>query len=180
MGEHLVEVDGKLEFKSDKYAWCPPGFLALKFTDPLARDLIAEYARRRLPTDPELANDAMAALVEAGLVLYHARCETCQHWAAAKPQGSDRPGAYAETEHRPCGAALHVNYATAADGFVNEKEAPKRRLGVVDAEGYRAEMWTTPDFSCALWESRGRRLSQGELEMMAKVAASTRRSRGGK
>lgn len=59
MGHHLTP-DG--QFKSDKYAWCPPGFLALKFTDPLARGLILKYADRIERTDPELAEDIYTAM----------------------------------------------------------------------------------------------------------------------
>ena len=58
MGHHLTE-DNK--FKSDKYDWCPEGFLALKFTDPVARRSLFEYAMRT--TDQELAGDIFHALI---------------------------------------------------------------------------------------------------------------------
>ena len=57
MGHHLTE-DG--QFKSDKYDWCPPGFFAMKFTDPLARDVIREYAIHT--GDAELSEDLFQAL----------------------------------------------------------------------------------------------------------------------
>jgi hypothetical protein len=63
MGEHIV--DGK--FKSDKYDWCEPDFLALKLSDKRAQDLIAEYARRaRADGDTSLADDLDARLKNFG------------------------------------------------------------------------------------------------------------------
>ena len=62
VGDHLV--DGK--FKSDKYAWCPAGFLALKLTDRAAQDLLWEYAQRHRDRDPDLSDDLETALVAAG------------------------------------------------------------------------------------------------------------------
>ena len=52
MGHH-IDVNGN--FKSDKYVWCPPGFLALKFTDSNARLSIRAYAA--LTDDKGLAED---------------------------------------------------------------------------------------------------------------------------
>lgn len=49
-------------FQSDKYKWCPPGFVPLKLTDPAARDLLAEYARRREAIDAEFPRDLLEAL----------------------------------------------------------------------------------------------------------------------
>ncbi len=56
-------------FKSDKYDWCKPGFLALKFTDPLAQDLIEEYAYRRATIDLEFKEDVLTALTNRGYEL---------------------------------------------------------------------------------------------------------------
>ena len=56
-------------FKSDKYSWCKPGFLALKFTDPLAQDLIEEYAYRRADIDLEFKEDVLTALENKGYEL---------------------------------------------------------------------------------------------------------------
>ena len=53
-------------FRSDKYEWCKKGFLALKFTDPMAQDLIAEYAYRRQEIDLEFSEDVHTALRNAG------------------------------------------------------------------------------------------------------------------
>jgi hypothetical protein len=64
MGDHIV--DG--QFKSDKYAWCPPGFLALKLTDRSAQDLIWEYAQRHRSRDSDLSDDLEFALVDVGFV----------------------------------------------------------------------------------------------------------------
>lgn len=43
MSEHLI--DG--EFQSDKYPTTPRGLVPLSTKDPMAQDLLAEYARRR-------------------------------------------------------------------------------------------------------------------------------------
>ncbi len=53
---HLTE-DG--DFKSDKYEWCPKGFLALKFTDKKARVAILLYAS--MTDDYQLMADLRAA-----------------------------------------------------------------------------------------------------------------------
>jgi len=52
----------------DKYDWCKKGFLALKFTDPMAQDLIDEYAYRRREIDIEFTEDVFTALHNVG---YH-------------------------------------------------------------------------------------------------------------
>jgi hypothetical protein len=63
MGEHIV--DGK--FKSNKYAWCEPDFLALKFSDKLAQPLLAAYASlARANGDASLAEDIEARLADFG------------------------------------------------------------------------------------------------------------------
>lgn len=56
MGHHLTE---RGTFKSDKYAWCPEGFFALKLTDPIARLAARLYAVET--SDKELAEDLRAA-----------------------------------------------------------------------------------------------------------------------
>lgn len=58
MGEHLI--DG--EFQSDKYPTCPRGKLPLSLKDPMAQDLIWEYAQRRRPVDPEFSADVIEGL----------------------------------------------------------------------------------------------------------------------
>jgi hypothetical protein len=57
--EHLT-VTGK--FQSDKYPWAAAGFVPLKTTDPLARDLLYIYAERRRAIDEGFATDLMDAL----------------------------------------------------------------------------------------------------------------------
>lgn len=49
-------------FQSDKFPWCPPGFVPLKLNDPAARDLLAEYARRRGPIDSAFHRDLIEGL----------------------------------------------------------------------------------------------------------------------
>ncbi len=61
MGHHLTKQG---RFKSDKYPWCPEGYFALSFKDPVAWSAIREYA---LSTqDIELKDDLLIALRNAG------------------------------------------------------------------------------------------------------------------
>lgn len=62
MGSHLI--DG--EFQSDKYPTCPPGKVPLSTKDPMAQDLLWEYAQRRHAVDAQFANDLEAALLAKG------------------------------------------------------------------------------------------------------------------
>jgi hypothetical protein len=63
IGEH-INKNG--EFQSDKYPWCEPGFVPLKLTDPMARDLLYQYARRRASVDADFSADLRTALKSAG------------------------------------------------------------------------------------------------------------------
>lgn len=65
MGEHLV--DG--EFKSDKYEWCPPGFVPLRTRDPDAQDLLWVYAQRRARLDAGFGADLVDALRLKGFTM---------------------------------------------------------------------------------------------------------------
>ena len=58
MGEHLI--DG--EFQSDKFPETPRGLVPFKCDDPMAQDLLWEYARRRQVKDPEFSDDLREAL----------------------------------------------------------------------------------------------------------------------
>lgn len=58
MGDHLING----EFKSDKYPWCPPGFVPLKLTDPDARAVLKDYAERRKVRDVVFAQDLLEAI----------------------------------------------------------------------------------------------------------------------
>lgn len=60
--EHLTVTD---EFQSDKYPWCPAGFVPIKVTDPMAMDLLSEYADRRRVIDAEFTRDLNDALIAA-------------------------------------------------------------------------------------------------------------------
>ncbi len=55
-------------FQSDKYTWCKPNFVPLKIDDPMAQDLLWEYAQRRRKVDKEFASDLEFALQNAGYV----------------------------------------------------------------------------------------------------------------
>ena len=49
-------------FQSDKYEWCHAGFVPLKITDPMACDLLLEYALRRKEVDVEFTRDLTEAI----------------------------------------------------------------------------------------------------------------------
>lgn len=57
MGHHLTS---KGRFKSDKYEWCPEGYFALSFKDPMAWSAIEAYIAET--EDEELAKDLFTAL----------------------------------------------------------------------------------------------------------------------
>lgn len=57
--DHLT-VTG--QFQSDKYPWCPVGFVPLKLTDVTAQDLLRTYAQRRQVSDSEFTCDLVEAL----------------------------------------------------------------------------------------------------------------------
>ena len=61
MGEHIVNG----EFQSDKYPWCPPGFVPLKLTDPMAWAPLWDYAYARQSVDKEFADDLWQAVATA-------------------------------------------------------------------------------------------------------------------
>lgn len=58
MGDHLING----EFKSDKYPWCPAGFVPLKLTDPNARAVLKDYAERRRKIDAGFSDDLLEAI----------------------------------------------------------------------------------------------------------------------
>ena len=62
-GEHLTEEG---EFKSDKYEWCPPGFVPFKLTDEMAQPFLWGYADARRTVDQEFADDLQEALMRKG------------------------------------------------------------------------------------------------------------------
>lgn len=53
-------------FRSDKYKWCKPGYLALSFTDVTAHPWIYGYAALRGIIDREFQEDVHTALANAG------------------------------------------------------------------------------------------------------------------
>jgi len=50
------------QFKSDKYPWCPPGFVPLKLSDPDARTVLTTYAQLHLHRDFEFSRDLLKAI----------------------------------------------------------------------------------------------------------------------
>lgn len=64
MGDHII--DG--EFQSDKYPTCPRGKVPLSTKDPLAQDLLWEYAQRRRVIDSVFSDDLELALLAKGFV----------------------------------------------------------------------------------------------------------------
>jgi len=49
-------------FQSDKYKWCPPGFVPLKITDYSARLVLKIYAHLRSSVDGDFERDLMEAI----------------------------------------------------------------------------------------------------------------------
>lgn len=62
MTSHLING----EFQSDKYPTTPRGFVPLKCSDPMAQDLLWEYAQRRREVDSEFSDDLERALILQG------------------------------------------------------------------------------------------------------------------
>lgn len=62
MGTHLKGG----EFQSDKYPTCPAGKVPLSTKDPMAQDLLWEYAQRRRAVDAEFSGDLETALIAKG------------------------------------------------------------------------------------------------------------------
>ncbi len=50
------------DFQSNKYPWCPPGFVPIKVDDPMANDLLRTYAARRAAIDKAFARDLLKVL----------------------------------------------------------------------------------------------------------------------
>lgn len=65
MGDH-INKDGR--FQSDKYPTCPPGKVPLSTADPLAQDLLWEYAQRRRAIDAEFSDDLEICLKADGYI----------------------------------------------------------------------------------------------------------------
>ena len=79
MAEHII--DG--EFQSDKYPTCPKGKVPLSTKDPMAQDLLWEYAQRRRSVDEQFANDLEFALKQKGYE---------PMWSGKKSVGTDIKG----------------------------------------------------------------------------------------
>lgn len=156
--EHIVDS----QFKSDKYAWSPPGFVPLKLTDQMAQDLLLEYANRRRAVDEAFADDLVFALGTLGVtsdtakVLLESeiidRCEGC---SKALYEG-DLAHTYDDGPSlcEPCAptfASLKVQYdKDAASGALPEicgsSEAASAALALVTAkvdagEGHLKHVW---------------------------------------
>jgi len=63
MGEH-INKDGK--FQSDKYPDCPAGKVPLSTKDPMAQDLLYEFAERMESKDPIFSGDLKTCLKKDG------------------------------------------------------------------------------------------------------------------
>lgn len=62
-----INKDG--QFQSDKYPWCKPDFVPLKLSDPMAYDLLIEYALRRKEIDHEFSRDLIERVTRLRLGL---------------------------------------------------------------------------------------------------------------
>ena len=59
-----IDADGK--FQSDRYPTCPAGKVPLSTDDPMAQDLLWEYAQRRRAVDEQFSDDLEIALSTSG------------------------------------------------------------------------------------------------------------------
>ncbi len=68
MGEHLKShpKDGVEDFQSDKYPTTPTGKVPLSTSDPMAQDLLWEYAQRHREVDCEFSGDLERSLQNRG------------------------------------------------------------------------------------------------------------------
>jgi hypothetical protein len=64
MGRDHINKDGL--FQSDKYPACPPGKVPLSTKDPMAQDLLWQYAQRRRVVDAEFSADLEECLKRDG------------------------------------------------------------------------------------------------------------------
>jgi hypothetical protein len=62
------------QFQSDKYPTCPAGKVPLSVADPMAQDLLWEYAQRRREVDAQFADDLEYALRQAGYKHHPSQC----------------------------------------------------------------------------------------------------------
>ena len=81
------------------------------------------------------------------------KCRTCRHWGEVEFL-CDREGVYGDecddydtpAPHRMCGRILHA--FAKRDGLPAAKDDA---VYLMDCSGYAANIWTAPDFGCALW-----------------------------
>lgn len=99
-------------FQSDKYPWCPAGFVPLKITDPMARGPLLAYADARETVDAEFSRDLRQAL-----------------------GGDDRPpsGAEAMREAAAKVAECYAAVARDADKCAHCNDGPEAAHGVAAA-----------------------------------------------
>jgi len=116
MSHHLTE-DG--QFKSDKYPWCPAGFIALKFTDPLAQKVLLDYADET--KDKELASDIRKALAVQPCPEDHATLKLFKEGE----QHDEKVAAHCE-ECPPCSAILDLDFFRQVDWFDKVLGGPGR------------------------------------------------------
>ncbi len=107
--EHLTVTS---EFQSDKYPWCPAGFVPLKVTDPMATTLLWAYAGRRRVVDKEFSRDLEEALLFAG--------DTCPpHDLVSRGDGTSKCS--------DCGELADVTETGAARSGVGDSQLKRRR-----------------------------------------------------
>jgi len=100
--EH-INADGK--FQSDKYPTCPAGKVPLSTGDPMAQDLLREYARRRESVDKKFSEDLLVCLERDGYEPDLQRPEVMKavydslYWTGGKSKVADVPVTW--VRHRP-------------------------------------------------------------------------------
>jgi len=146
-GSDTVLCVGRYPFKAGAdavrgaWSWWVGDWAASSLIDGQATSL-AECVTAIDAARAALLLDLAAQLREGGAVSKPA-CATCRHWAY-EPRDAATP--VESAPHEKCGAIVLFW------GFDGTQAVP--RAFTSDADGHRADLWTAPDFSCALHEPK--------------------------
>lgn len=150
-----VTADG--QFKSDKYDWCPPGFLPLKLSDRSAHQSIALYAMRRRKVDPDFSEDLLTCLTLAagwsvseewsryqdGLVTIMRQAATAQRTLAVDAEEEETSGTHRWVSREFVGLVEFVldglSYYDCSMSVRSLSAVADERIRQIEKEGYTPE-----------------------------------------